>query len=366
MTEFLQQNASTYCTIQQILSIDSNDRDLSKWPLANFFEIELPIDYKNIVSMELDTVSIPTLNVFSNTYQNTKLTFWVEPKGWFDPLVIQALLSNPDGFTITITTGNYTAANLALELQGRMNAAVETYFRSIGILHPYTYFVVRENTVSNKLFFGNSRDSFSFDFKIDYDYQVCNVPIIFDQYALWGLGNYLGFDKEMYTAHGATSPQYFHWSPTPVWLSPDLTSSTPACYFIEPPFEINLSGENDTIFMELIGYNSLDEITPYTFRSSDIFKHRCGDSLKSKQNGKHDSAFAKINRSTATTTDSLTNIFFSDPPLERLQKLKLFMRHHNGMPLDFQNKNFTCTIAVNLLRPDIHRNYSAQRPPVFR
>lgn len=363
MSEFLQQNANTYWTIQQILSVDSNDRDISKWPLASCFEIETPIDYKNVVSMSLDTVSIPTLNVFTNTYQNTKLTFFVDPKEWVDPVVNEALLSNHDGYTITITTGNYTSANLALELQGRMNAAVQNYLESKGLLQTYNYFVVAVNTVSNKLCFGNSHDSFAFDFRINYDYNVCSVPIIFDQYALWGLGNYLGFDKDVYAADESTTPQYFYWSSTPVWLSPDTNS----CYFIEPPFEFNLVGENNNIFMELIGYNSMDEITPYTFRSSDIFKYRSGDSFKSKQNGKHDSAFAKINKSTTdrSATDGLTNTFFSDPPLERLQKLKILMRHHNGMPVDFQNKNFTCTIALNLLRPDIHRNYSAQRPPVF-
>ena len=368
MSEFLQQNANTYWTIQQILSIDSNDRDISKWPLANYFEIETPIDYKNIVSMALDTITIPTVNVFSNTYQNTKLTFFVEPKGWLDIYVNQALLSNESGYTITITTGNYTSANLALELQGRMNDAVQTYLVSKGVLQSYNYFVVVVNSVSKKLFFGNSHDSFSFDFKINYNYNVCGVPIIFDQYALWGLGNYLGFDKIIYTADESSAPQYFYWSPTPVWLSPDLASSNPMCYFIEPPFEFNLIGENNIIFMELIGYNSIDEISPYTFRSNDTFKTRNTDSFKSKQNGKHDSAFAKINKFTTeiNTADGLTTTFFSDPPLERLQKLKIFMRHHNGMPVDFQNKNFTCTIAMNILRPDIHRNYSAQQPPMFR
>lgn len=366
MSEFLQQNANTYWTITKILSIDSNDRDISKWPNANSFEIETPVDYKNIVSMSLDTINMPTINVFSNTYQNTMLSFWVEPKGWLDPLVNQALLSNQAGYTITITSGTYTSHELALELQGRMNAAVQTYLTSQGVLHPYAYFVVGVNIVSNRLFFGNSHDSFCFNFNTTYAYNACSVPVIFDQYALWGLGYYLGFDKDTYVATESPLSQHFHWSTTPVWLSPDLGSSNPMCYFIEPPCELNLVGDNNNIFMELGGYNSIDEITPYTFRSSDLFKTRSSDFLKSKQNGKHDSAFAKINVGVVNTTyDGLTNTFFSDPPLERLQKFKIFMRHHNGMPVDFKNKNFTFTIAMNLLRPDIPRNYAAQRPPVF-
>jgi hypothetical protein len=363
MTEFLQQNANTYWTIKKILSIDSNDRDISKWPLANSFEVEVPVDYKNIVSLALDTIDIPSVNVFSNTYQNTKLSFFVEPKGWLDLNVNQALLSNQAGYTITITSGTYTSDNLALELQGRMNDAVQTYLTSQGVLTSYNFFVVRANTVSNKFIFGNSHDSFSFDFNINYDYNVCNVPIIFDQYALWGLGNYLGFDKDTYTATESTTPQYFYWSASPIWLSPTVQM----CYVLEAPFEFNLIGDNNNVFMDLFGYNSIDEITPYTFRSSDLFKTRSGDSFKSKQNGKHDSAFAKINLRAIINSGfhGLTNTFFSDPPLERLQKLKIVMRYHNGMPVDFQNKHFTCTIAMNILRPDIHRNYSAQRPPVF-
>jgi hypothetical protein len=111
--------------------------------------------------------------------------------------------------------------------------------------------------------------------------------------------------------------------------------------------------------MELAGYNSMDEIRPYTFKSSDLFH--------AKQNGMHDSSFAKINTVTTkiSTTDDLTNSFFSDPPLERLQKLRIKLRFHNGLPVELGNKNFTCVVAFNLLRPDIIRKYNAQRPPVF-
>ena len=68
--------AQTYVLDRKIISFHSCDRDYKKWPHANHFEINLPESLLNVQSMRLVTVSLPSNQyVFSNEYQNTKLSF---------------------------------------------------------------------------------------------------------------------------------------------------------------------------------------------------------------------------------------------------------------------------------------------------
>ena len=74
-----------------------------------------------------------------------------------------------------------------------------------------------------------------------------------------------------------------------------------------------------------------------------------------KYGGKHNSSFAKIPM-LATLNEKLYvskegflfNIFYSEPPLERIQKLKFKFRYHDGRPIDFGNANFSFTIEFKL------------------
>ena len=43
------------------MTIHSNDRDIKKWPYSNIFEVSLPVEIKNIVSMQLASI------IFSRT-----------------------------------------------------------------------------------------------------------------------------------------------------------------------------------------------------------------------------------------------------------------------------------------------------------
>ena len=77
-THPLQPNLNSYCLIKKMLSIHSEDRDISKWPSANEFQLELPVDYKNVVSMRLNDIEMPAnFYVFSTDNQNTKMTFGI-------------------------------------------------------------------------------------------------------------------------------------------------------------------------------------------------------------------------------------------------------------------------------------------------
>ena len=107
-------------------------------------------------------------------------------------------------------------------------------------------------------------------------------------------------------------------------------------YEIEPDYTLNLYGDN-YIYMELVYYNNIDEVMPYTYKSN--------ASIHPKVGGKHNSAFAKIplfpqqSVSFSSRDTYLSNIFFSDPPLERIQKFNIKLRHHDGRPVNFNNRN---------------------------
>ena len=71
---------NTYVLDRQLVTIHSEDRDISQWPHSNYFEITLPQTLTNIQSMRLVEIELPgNQYVFSNNQQNTKLQFYIIP-----------------------------------------------------------------------------------------------------------------------------------------------------------------------------------------------------------------------------------------------------------------------------------------------
>ncbi len=92
-------NNQNYRLDRKLISVHSEDRDLQAWPSPNHFEITLPVDLRNVVSLRLVDVQLPAnYYVFSHNYQNTKFTFTI---------------NSPLGGTI-ITRGAGTKARLLL------------------------------------------------------------------------------------------------------------------------------------------------------------------------------------------------------------------------------------------------------------
>jgi hypothetical protein len=101
--------------------------------------------------------------------------------------------------------------------------------------------------------------------------------------------------------------------------------------------------------MELDYCNSMDEIEPYTYKGNNTYNP--------KYSGKHNASFAKIplflqQNSFSSKETFLSNIFFSDPPLERIRKFKFKLRYHDGRMVNFNNANYTFTIEITMLKPD--------------
>jgi hypothetical protein len=172
-----------------------------------------------------------------------------------------------------------------------------------------------------KLVFLNNQDNFQLDFTKAESYP-CSSTTCYENYTNWGLGSYLGFDKKIYTSNN---------------------------FVIEPEYTLNLYGDR-YIYMDLVYCNSMDEVAPYAYKSN--------ASNHAKFGGKHNSAFAKIplfprSVSFSSRENYLSNVFFSDPPLERIQKFKFNLRHHDGRPVNFNNCNYTFTIEITMLKPSV-------------
>ena len=288
---------------KKILSVHSEDRDITKWPTSTVFEIEIPVEYKNVVSLRLSDIELPSYYVF--TAKNQNITFVASLGG------VQR--------TVTIKEGTYSPIQLSLELMGQLNNAFSD-----------TRFQVFFSLTSTKFTFLHPEE-FSLHFN-----SAGNTT--YDQYTQWGLGSYLGFCKQEYVS-----------SQKPYQSYGDGVVVT-NMYTVEAPQTASVFGDS-YVYMELDYYNNIDEISPYTERSSNMFN--------AKKNGNHNASFAKIptlalaNQIHYVSKETfLSNIFFSDPPLERIQKFKFRFRHHDGRPVYFGNTNFSFTIEVTMLRPD--------------
>ena len=64
-----------FVVFKKLLSVHSEDRDIRKWPSSTLFDVEFPVEYKNIVSLRLSDIELPSnYYVFSEKNQNTKFT----------------------------------------------------------------------------------------------------------------------------------------------------------------------------------------------------------------------------------------------------------------------------------------------------
>ena len=288
--------------------------------------------------------------------------------------------------------------------------------------HTYENFRVLYDEVGLKLWFGNRFDNFTLEFDnslISYDISSCNLnknfdhahygrnpehgPKIFDLYDHWGLGSYLGFEKKKYTAEiipdlsgleifsqDLTNFEYVHTNEAGAWLIPDGSGAftgypNGVAYYLYAPNTLNIFGEGH-VYMELDKYNSLDEIEPYSNNSND-FNNKCmyihGRKVKLDDcqglknikpntrtaNGTYKSAFAKIpviakpnERMYTSTGGFLSDVFYSDPPVAKVDKFKVKFRYHDGRLVDFRGANLSFTIEATELRNEIRKSGEVRMP----
>lgn len=362
----------TYMLDRKIFSIHSEDRDVKQWPDSNEFQIKLPEEVTQVESIRLLDSSFPSNQyVFSQRYENTRFQFTVK-LDISDEAYTEWLDVSDELLTVEIEEGAYSPEDLANEIAAKMNQTVQqkVYDISSGLEtagYKYDNFSCYYHSVKNKILFGNTRDEFSLEFEnpVSYSDLKCKRLLpsgpIFERPSHWGFGAFLGFDKLGYDSGSQDIDAELKIDyANEVWLTPP---SGKRVYSIEPPLCIDIFGENQ-IYMELEKYNGLSEVAPYSQNTNALYG--------GGYNGKVNSAFAKIPiielayAQQFNSRNGFLNFITSfRNPIERITKIKVCFRYHDGRLIDFRNMPFSFTLEFNCLRDDIVENRQVRFPAVL-
>lgn len=353
----------TYVLDRKLVTIHSEDRDIKKYPNANKFEIQLPQVMENVSSMRLVECTFPSAYyTFSNEYQNTKLSFSLEPKDPTSAYYQELTSIAPKNriMTIQIQEGFYSPQELATEIQEKLNETVSMRIISVN----YDAFKVTYDKVGQRFWFGNQIDGFTIYAakKEDYSPRKCEQPEMWDKVVNWGLAYNLGFEKQNYISlplPDDTSLKFYYLGPSGMWLTKP-SGSTLDQHYVKAPHAPDLLGER-VIYMEVDKYNSYDELVPGPLQTRSMYNNT--------YRGIVNSAFAKIPITSTPLgefSDSrngfLQNITTFDIPEEKVSKLVFVFRYHDGRLVDFGNNRFNFTIEFNCLKNEIGRSYSVRVP----
>jgi len=383
-------NSNEYMIEQRVVSIHSEDRDVTKWPSSSNFEIELPDDYLNVSTVKLGNYTFPAnYNTFSLGQANIGMTFRIDKPfnpaehGFFDPLlnaIFEALYSNIDNnFIFAISEGFYNPIQIATELTNRFNEIVSNFIavylsEKYPSLLPqyieqggYNQFVIVYNQVTQTLWFGNKSSGFTLTNDSKFYYlrnELLNLQCLqnqLDDFSNWGLPAFLGFTRcptpTIKNAVPGVYPRFYYGDALTsgdngYWLQPDPQYQTQTVYYLEAPAKINLMG-NAYFYIEIAGLNNIDETSPYSLTP---FTRTTNET-----NGIHNAAFAKIGVTTTPISqwyDSNTEaVKIFNPPAERIRRLKIKIRYHNGLLVEFGKFNYSFNLIFQLLRPQNLRSY---------
>jgi len=354
-------NTQQYMLQYKYCTINSDDRDIKKYPNAAEFEIELPQDYVNVQTVKLTSCTFPTkFDTFATNSNNTIFRFSVSPyytvgsHTYLDP-------KPPTLFAFAIEPGSYTPPQMAMELTNKMNLAVSQYISVLGALY-YSDFLVEYHEVSGKFWFGNMNSEFTLlngsDEYLNELYLSnldCAKRNKYVEYINWGLPYYLGFSQQNVVAEVATNDtQMFYKSQLP-WLTPTITNAH--AHVLIANKKPSLSGHSH-FYMEISGMNNVDETMPY---SGDKFYAHTNET-----NGIVNSCFAKI----PITTNETVNWFnersesymLYNPPAEKVRRLKIRMRLHNNRTVAFDTFEYSFVLQFGLFTPQNEKGHRVYVP----
>jgi hypothetical protein len=405
-------NSQEYIYYKKYVSIHSEDRDIIKYPNASLFDIELPEDYLNVITVKLSNWTFPyCYYLFSCNYNNITMTFKItqayNPGEFgladaYQDAIFQALYYNQENdYVIQIEEGNYTPSQMATELTRKFNEAVSNYiiayFQDNGFdayiptfisNGGYLRFVIVYNDVSKKFWFGNKSDIFVLtndsetllNLKLNEPSQ-CNqyVKNRLPDYSNYGLPGYIGLLRTSMTSINVESspttindlkPRFYYGNVNTAdngyWLNPDPILIGSTVSFIEAPYVAQLDFPSQ-IYLELSGLNNLDETSPFTLNNITVSNNNISLSknlTNGVANGVVNSAFAVIPTNPESNyfdcCQGSYKLFF--PPAERIRKLQIKVRFHNGVLVDFNNCNYSFTLEFTLYNSQILRQYKLFQP----
>ena len=298
----------------KILYINSDDRNIQKYPNANCFEINMPQAYKNVESIRLLNIQFPSnLYNISEELQNNKFR----------------LTTGSTDIIINISDGYYTIDKLITEIKNNITV---------------TGFDISYNNTTNKFNLSANIDcSLSFH---DISYINCNShsKCIYEQHSKWGLGYILGFNK-----YEKVDNIFDYRNPRIVNIKKVGVSSD---NFVD-------IDNNRNIVMSIDKYNKADSILPYINKTNN-----------NSNVGLVNSVFVKIpiikneyNQNFHNFESNYSNISFFQPPITALEKLKFEFKYDNDIPVDFKNYNITFTLEINQISNQI-KKYDVRKPSI--
>jgi hypothetical protein len=406
------QNSQEYIYYKKFVSIHSEDRDFIKYPSASEFEIELPEDLLNVVSLRLVDWTFPAnYNTFSEVNSNITMSFKINNpynpnlNGLSDLLIqkiFEALYTLRDSnFIITIEEGFYNPVQMVTELTNKFNHIVtikiEKYFNEQAINPDLSYseqqeyvealslfnqaggynnFIIVYNNVGQKIWFGNVCDQFTLTNETQVlkntlsDNVFCSkIKNQFPDFSNWGLPGFLGLTRcnvesvnstniEIFssftTYNNSIVPRFYYGDVFPgdngYWLLPNPLYISSSVNWVECPSKINFMGPS-YIYMEIEGQNCIDETSPYNVSEFTL--------TTNATNGIVNSSFAKLAIPATPISqwfdrDSLPYKFYY-PPAERMRRFKFKFRYHNGQLVNFGFFNFSFVIEFLVQLPQILR-----------
>ena len=390
----LNNNSQNYNVFSKYISINSQDRDITKYPNASAFEIEFPQDYLNVYDISVYYWSFPgNMDPFRPTSNNVFIRFKItDPynpgaNGLSDPLqqaIFTALFYNNGYYNVFIDKGVYNYSQMTTELTNKFNAVVSEYiiqyFQENGYSNlinefiasgRYTQFIVVYNLVKRNIWIGNRSSGFSInnpgktDNPSPKDCTLLFGNTLPNEQSTVGLFGYLGFVGTDQYSDTANDTRFYYGDVVAGdnghWLTPDPGLPGCSCSFMEAPNKLNLLG-SDYYYMELAGYNCIDETSPYNL--STFTKET------NQTNGIVDSSIMKIfipsnlNNSESVVNFSdknYSNLFpykYFNPPAERIRKMAIRVRYHDGTLADFGNFTWSITLKLTLLSPQINRKFN--------
>ena len=397
-------NAQEYMFETKYLSINSSDINTNKYPNIASFEIELPQDYCNVQSISLSSYMLPNnLNTFSKYFRNTTMTFQLNqlyrptfayipssptaPSALLLEAIYEALYykfnSVEPNFIVTIEDGYYQQDQLGFELTNQFNYSVSKYiidyftensnapmlleFINTG---QYTEFIIVLNTVKMIMCFGNKSSGFILTNDSEININIRNgvicTPVVGDispANSLFGLSNALGLKPKSYTSiqtENLNDVRFFGMlGTTGIWLTPSYNDSA-FVYYIYAPNKCNICDDRYYAYMDVFGYNSLDEMMP--------FNTETGHSTSGKVN----STFAKLPiypdgnppylnvYYNFQPIDNIVRVF--NPPINRIKRLCFKFKYHNGQYLNFDGDSFSFTLKFNIFLPQNAKSMTVFKP----
>lgn len=355
-----------YVMHKELISIHGVDKDVSKWPKNNEFEISLPSPLQNVSYIKLKDITLPNfLHNISERKQNSKIRIQ-----YANPTFGSTMDLNHHAGDVTetfqIPDGYYTPIKLARMLQNVINRSLYNQF-------DFEPFKVKYDEITNKILFGVTEGVFKLILTYEHTYNdelKCIYKPKFTNYMDWGLGCILGFEKQDYTGTVfdiATGDSYTQLKggltleyDTTAWLVPSKqhNSAKTTVAYTESPHAVNTT-KYDTMYVELDKHNYISEIQPYSDNTNSSFNN----DLVFKNN----SAFAKLSLVKANvlqasivadqlfhmlsfnSSEITSNSHNYNPPIKSLNKLKFKFRHHDGTMAEFDKASPSFTLEIGCL-----------------